>query len=63
LRGQLQAIIDRAQARGEVAPDADRLLDQIVAPILFRLLFAEAPATAEHVQGLVDSSLCDLGRH
>src|ERR1700712_5078128 len=63
LRGQLQAIIDRALARDEVAPDADRLLDLIVAPILFRLLFAEAPATAEHVQGLVDSSLCDLGRH
>lgn len=61
LRGQLQTMIDRAVMRHEQAPDADRLLDTVVAPILFRILFAEAPPSLEHVLGLVENSLCDLG--
>jgi len=63
LRGQLQAICERAEARGEVPPSVDHLLDLIVAPIVFRILFAEAPPTPEHVRGLVDAALaCDHGR-
>ena len=58
LRGQLQLLLDRAQARREEGlPSADHLLDQIVAPVLYRLLFCETPASLEQMQEWVDRSL------
>ncbi|MCP3752204.1 TetR/AcrR family transcriptional regulator [Pseudomonas sp. SBB6] len=57
LRGQLQVILDRAEARAEALPDLDRLLDLLVAPTVFRILFAEAPPSAQQLPALVDLAL------
>jgi len=38
-RLHIQAILDRAAARGEAAPDADTVLDYVAAPVMYRLLF------------------------
>lgn len=45
-RQQIGVIAARAQARGEVFPDVERVMDQVVAPIIYRILFGDAPATA-----------------
>jgi AcrR family transcriptional regulator len=42
-RPQLQALLDRATARGETAPALDDLLDVVVAPLYLRALFGPAP--------------------
>jgi hypothetical protein len=39
LLDQIQAIIDRAASRGEAVPPARQVLDHVVAPIVFHLLF------------------------
>ncbi|MDE1168959.1 MAG: TetR/AcrR family transcriptional regulator [Pseudomonas sp.] len=57
LRGQLQSIIVRAQARDEQTPSTDHLLNLIVSPIVYRTLFAEAPPSVEQIHGFVDLSL------
>ncbi|MGE8393230.1 MAG: TetR/AcrR family transcriptional regulator [Pseudomonas sp.] len=57
LRGQLKVILDRAQARGEALPDIERLLDLLVAPTVYRTLFAEAPPTLEQLYSLLDLAL------
>jgi AcrR family transcriptional regulator len=57
LRGQLQTIILRAQARGEQPPSADHLLNLIAAPIVYRILFAEAAPSVAQIHELVALSL------
>lgn len=49
IREQLQTIIDRALTRGESSPTADQLLDAIVAPTIYRILYSEAPPTLDQV--------------
>jgi AcrR family transcriptional regulator len=53
---ELQAMLDRAAARGEVVPTLDELLEVLVAPIYFRALFT-APMPASEVDHLVDRLL------
>ncbi|SDX72051.1 transcriptional regulator, TetR family [Pseudomonas syringae] len=57
VREQLQTIIDRAAERGEVAPPADDMIDAIVAPMIYRILYAECPPTLDRVQQWVDRCL------
>ena len=58
LRGQLAVIAARAAARGEVAPDdVDVLIDRMVAPVLFRILFDIEPPTPDHCRRLVAAAL------
>jgi len=60
LRGQLQVILDRAEARGEaVALDADTLLDLLATPIAYRALFdlPPEPAYAQVLLGRVRALL------
>ncbi len=53
VREQLQTIIDRAADRGEVAPPADDMIDAIVAPMIYRILYAECtPAMGGPLPGL-----------
>ncbi|MEF2072830.1 TetR/AcrR family transcriptional regulator C-terminal ligand-binding domain-containing protein [Consotaella sp. CSK11QG-6] len=40
---QLGAMVERAEARGEQSPPPQALLDRIVAPIVYRILFDTAP--------------------
>jgi AcrR family transcriptional regulator len=50
---QIAVIAGRAAGRGEPFPDIDRVLDHVVAPIVYRILFQPDPGTA-FVAGLVD---------
>lgn len=53
---QLQDMLDRAEARGEVPPSVDELLELVVAPLYFHALFGP-PADAGHARRLVDRLL------
>ena len=54
---QLGAIAGRAVARGEAAPDVQILLDRLVAPVLYRILFTNTPPTPEQGARMVDDLL------
>ncbi len=49
---QIVVIADRAKARGEAFPDVDRVMDEVVAPIMYRILFGDVPDAAR-VRSLV----------
>lgn len=51
-RQQIETIAGRAKERGEVFPDVDVVMDRVVAPIMYRILFGDVP-TATRVQELV----------
>ena len=55
--GQLQAVVDRAAARGEAPPAALHLLDRIVSPIVYRVLFGDEHMPAPDTSALVDAAL------
>ena len=46
IRDQLGTVLSRARARGESGPDVDTLLDQLVAPIVYRILYGLQPDVA-----------------
>jgi AcrR family transcriptional regulator len=50
---QIQLICDRAAARGETPPEVDRVLELVVAPILFRILFDGRPADRDYCARLL----------
>jgi AcrR family transcriptional regulator len=54
---QIQIVLERAIARGEAVPEVDVIMDGVVAPIIYRTLFSEAPATHAHVHMLIDACL------
>jgi AcrR family transcriptional regulator len=56
-REQVQAIADRARDRGEDFPDVETVIDRLVAPIMYRILFDAAPPTSEKVLSLVEGML------
>ncbi|MDY7560585.1 TetR/AcrR family transcriptional regulator [Pseudomonas sp. 10B1] len=57
VRDQLQIIVDRAIARGEATPPAEDLVDAIVAPMIYRILYAEAPPAIDRMFQLIDICL------
>lgn len=57
VREQLQTLIDRAVARGEVSPTADDMIDAIVGPMIYRILYAESAPSVERVHQWVDRCL------
>lgn len=46
IRDQLGIVLSRAGARGESGPDVDTMLDQLVAPIVYRILYGLQPDVA-----------------
>jgi len=56
-RDQLQIMLDRAHTRGEALPDVDDLIDTVIAPILYRILYDESPLTLERTFELLDRCL------
>jgi AcrR family transcriptional regulator len=56
---QLDVIVARAQDRGEPVPSTDTLIDHLVAPIMYRILFDHQAVTPDHVQALVARLLPD----
>ena len=57
VREQLQIIIDRAGSRGEASPCADDLVDAVVAPIIYRILYAESAPSLERIHAMLDACL------
>jgi AcrR family transcriptional regulator len=55
--GQIQVIVDRGVARGEAVPGVESVLDDIVAPIVYRALFGSAPPTRHQVEALVEKNM------
>jgi AcrR family transcriptional regulator len=55
-RARLRAILDRAEARGELSPDSDRelILDMLVGPALWRALITGAALDAGVAERIVD---------
>ncbi|MEV2224060.1 TetR/AcrR family transcriptional regulator [Nocardia vinacea] len=54
---QVQAMLDRAIARGEQAPEVLEVVDIILAPLYTRTLFGTGPLTDDYVDTLVDRLL------
>ncbi|MFJ7884934.1 hypothetical protein ACIQYF_15815 [Pseudomonas sp. NPDC096917] len=54
---QLQIILSRHRASVDTLPSIDRLLNVIVAPVVFRILFAETPLTLEQLNEQIDLAL------
>ncbi|WP_223504478.1 TetR/AcrR family transcriptional regulator [Pseudomonas sp. GL-RE-29] len=53
--GQLQTILDRYP--DEPKPSVDRLINMVAAPIVFRILFSEAPLDVEELHRLIGIAL------
>jgi len=54
---QIGVLLARAQARGEATPPVEVVMDRLVAPLLFRLLFTAEPAGTQDIEGWIDASL------
>ena len=54
---QLQIISDRAVARQEAALEVEDIVDRVVAPIMFRILFGKAPPSLAYCHALIDAAL------
>ncbi|MGW3467315.1 TetR-like C-terminal domain-containing protein [Saccharopolyspora sp. NPDC000995] len=54
---QIDVILARAAAREEPAPDVEAVLDQVVAPIMYRILFRPDGTDAKYARGLVTNLL------
>ncbi|MFB2551789.1 TetR/AcrR family transcriptional regulator [Ensifer soli] len=52
-RQQLSVIAGRARRRGEPVPSVETMIDHVVAPIMYRILFDADPVTAGRVRDLV----------
>lgn len=57
LSGQLQIILDRYRDSGDELPDLDRLINLLVAPTVFRILFSNAPLPVEQLHELIELAL------
>lgn len=50
----LQAILDRATARGEKSYDVQDVIDHVIAPIMYRIMFGKGEMTEDYWRGLLD---------
>lgn len=56
-RSQLGAILERAEARGEAAPDVPDAADHLLGPLYYRAIFLSEGPSPEWAAGLVDRLL------
>lgn len=57
----LSMILERARARGEKSYDVQVVIDHVIAPIMYRILFGKGEVTEDYWQGLL-TQLEALGR-
>jgi AcrR family transcriptional regulator len=50
---QLEAVLEREQARGNPAPTLERTMDAVLAPLYYRAVFTNLPLTPEWTRSLV----------
>jgi AcrR family transcriptional regulator len=53
-RNEAGTLVAQARARGEHAPETQQVIDHLIAPIVFRLVFGAEPVKPELAQRLVD---------
>ncbi|CAN5757713.1 TetR/AcrR family transcriptional regulator [soil metagenome] len=56
-KAEADVLVARALARGEAAPEARQIVDHVVAPIVFRLVFGAAPLPSSMSEQLVGEAL------
>jgi AcrR family transcriptional regulator len=56
---QLEALLEREQARGNPAPTLERTMDAVLAPLYYRAVFTNLPLTPEWTRSLVTHLLPD----
>ncbi|MFP3709330.1 TetR/AcrR family transcriptional regulator C-terminal ligand-binding domain-containing protein [Paraburkholderia sp. SIMBA_009] len=61
VRQQLDAIRLRAIDRGETTPDTEALLDRVIAPVVYRILFAKQLPDASYARALLKDVLGAAG--
>ncbi|MBC2904685.1 TetR/AcrR family transcriptional regulator [Streptomyces sp. PSKA01] len=54
---QIVIMLDRAVARGETVPPVETVIDQVVAPMMYRILFRPSVLDTAYARRLVDSCL------
>ncbi len=59
--GDLEAIVERAKQRGEPGVDVDSLVDHIVSPITYHVLFGQKALTPDYCRALVERALASAG--
>ncbi|WP_420713419.1 TetR/AcrR family transcriptional regulator C-terminal ligand-binding domain-containing protein [Streptomyces sp. NRRL WC-3549] len=57
----MDVILTRATERREETPDAERLIDHVVAPLMYRILFRPDGLDAAYARRLVTESLGRTG--
>ncbi|MDX3534544.1 TetR/AcrR family transcriptional regulator [Streptomyces sp. MB09-01] len=58
---QIGVILTRAAERGERTPDVETVIDQVVAPLMYRLLFRPQGLDSAYALGLVTAALGATG--
>jgi AcrR family transcriptional regulator len=53
-REHLMTIVSRAKARGEAAFDIDEVIDHVVAPIIYHILYGDRQLTLDYCHSLLD---------
>lgn len=61
-KNEASALVSRARARGESTPDAQQVIDHVIAPIVFRLLFGGGTVKPDLAVQLVDELLAITAR-
>lgn len=54
---QIDAVLNRAKRRGEAVPDTERVIDRVVAPMMYRILFRPGRLDATYARELVTNAL------
>jgi AcrR family transcriptional regulator len=52
--GHLKSIVARAKARGETPFDIDEVIDHVVAPIIYHILYGDRELTLDYCHSLLD---------
>ncbi|MEV7991890.1 TetR-like C-terminal domain-containing protein [Streptomyces sp. NPDC086077] len=53
-------VLSRASQRGEPVPAVDVVIDHVVAPMMYRILFRPGMLDPDHARTLVDTTLTEL---
>ncbi|MCX4993536.1 TetR/AcrR family transcriptional regulator [Streptomyces sp. NBC_00568] len=54
---QIDIVLGRAAGRGETGPDVERVIDRVVAPMMYRILFRPSLLDAAYARDLVEHAL------
>lgn len=60
---QIDVILARASARGEDPPDIERVMDAVVAPLMYRILFRPDGLDTDYARRLVAAVVGGTGSH